>query len=82
MRRKTMQTNARTVDPMSLILSASAYRIWVEQRHPHEPKVADIQVALQTLTLEEQSAALSRAKAMVQVGRAVEEAMGTIRARG
>jgi hypothetical protein len=70
-----MQTNERTIDPMSLILSETAYRIWVEQHHPHEPKVAEIRAVLQTLTHEEQSTALTRAKTLVQYGNAVKEAM-------
>ncbi|MFL6259692.1 MAG: hypothetical protein ACJ76Y_08275 [Thermoanaerobaculia bacterium] len=71
-----MQINERAIDPMSLILSERAYRIWVEQHHPHVPKVANVRAVLQTLTPEEQSAALARAKVMIEYGTAVEKALG------
>ncbi|MFL6232423.1 MAG: hypothetical protein ACJ76N_04760 [Thermoanaerobaculia bacterium] len=71
-----MQINERAIDPMSLILSEKAYRIWVEQHHPHVPKVANVRAVLQTLTPEEQSAALARAKVMIEYGTAVEKALG------
>jgi hypothetical protein len=73
---KPLQTHAQAVDPMSLILSAKAYRIWVEQHHPHEPVIAEIRAALQTMTPEEQRTALSTARTLAQYGHAVEEAMG------
>jgi hypothetical protein len=71
-----MQINERAVDPMSLILSERAYRIWVEQHHPHVPKVTEVRTVLQTLTPEEQSAALARAKVMIEYGTTVREALG------
>jgi hypothetical protein len=71
-----MQTREQTIDPMALILSEKAYRIWVEQHHPHVPKVADVRAVLQTLTPEEQSAALARAKVMIEYGTKVQEALG------
>jgi hypothetical protein len=69
----------QAVDPMYLILSGSAYLHWVEQHHPHEPKVAEIEAALRAMTAEEQNAALSRARALVAYGRAVEEAFRALR---
>jgi hypothetical protein len=74
--------DARAIDPMYLILSGSAYLRWVEQHHPHELDVAKIRVALQAMPLGEQGAALSRARALVQYGRAVEEAALTIGLEG
>lgn len=70
----------QAVDPMYLILSGSAYLRWVEQHHPHELKVAEIEAALRAMTAEEQDAALSRARALVAHGRAVEEAFRAVRA--
>jgi hypothetical protein len=70
------------VDPMSLILSPSAYRIWVEKVHPHVLKTAEVQAVLQTLTPDEQSSALSKARTLAQYGAAVEDAMKAIHARG
>jgi hypothetical protein len=66
------------IDPMALILSGRAYRIWLELHHPHVPKVADIQAILQTMTPEERNAALSRARTVAQYGKAVEEAIAVI----
>jgi hypothetical protein len=78
-----MQIHERAaVDPMSLILSPSAYRIWVEKVHPHVLKATEVQAVLQTLTPEEQNAALSKARSLSQYGNAVEDAMRAIHARG
>jgi hypothetical protein len=71
----------RAVDPMSLVLSTKAYLIWLEIHEPHSPKVADIQRALREMTPQEQRAALARARALVEFGRATEEAiagLGTV----
>lgn len=67
------------VDPMYLILSGNAYLIWAEQHHPHELKVAEITAALRIMTPRERDFALSRARALVAHGRAVEEALGALR---
>lgn len=68
-----------SVDPMYLILSGKAYLIWVEQHHPHEPRVAEIQAVLQKMTREEQNAALGRARAISGYGKVVEEAITAMR---
>ena len=67
------------IDPMALILSGSAYLKWVEQHHPHEPKVADIRAALQGMTPQDQRAVRSRANTLVEYGKALEEALATMR---
>lgn len=64
-----------SVDPMALILSGRAYLIWVELRHPHEPKVRDVQAALRDLPIEERRAVLGRAQALKHYGAVVEEAL-------
>jgi hypothetical protein len=69
----------QAIDPMYLLLSGGAYLRWVEQHHPHELKVAEIEAALRAMTAEEQDAALSRAQALVAHGRAVEEALRALR---
>ncbi len=66
------------IDPMALILSGRAYLIWVEQHHPHVPKIAEIQAALRAMTPEERNAALSRAKTLAGYGQAVEKAIAAI----
>jgi hypothetical protein len=65
----------RAVDPMSLVLSTKAYLIWLEIHEPHTPRVADIQTALREMTPVEQRAALARARALSEYGRAAEEAI-------
>lgn len=63
------------IDPMSLILSGSALRIWFEKKHPHVPKVADIQAIFRSMAPSEQKEALKRAKRLVDYGKAVEHAI-------
>jgi hypothetical protein len=64
----------RAVDLMSMLLPTSAYLRLLELHHPHVPRVEDIREALRVLTPQEQAAALSRARALVAYGTAVEEA--------
>jgi hypothetical protein len=66
------------IDPMALILPPKWYVFWVELRHPHEPKVAEIQQVLRLMTPDEQKAALDRARTLGNVGKAVEEAFATM----
>ena len=68
-----------TVDPMYLILSGKAYLIWVEMKHPHVPKVAEVEKILRTMSREEQNAALARAKAITEYSSVVEAAMARVR---
>jgi hypothetical protein len=68
-----------TVDPMYLILSGKAYLIWVEMKHPHVPKVAEIEKILRTMSREEQNAALARAKAITEYSGLVEAAIARVR---
>jgi hypothetical protein len=65
----------RAIDPMALILSERAYLIWVEIHNPHVPKVAEIQEALRSLSAEEKTSILTRARTLSAFGRAVEEAL-------
>jgi hypothetical protein len=66
------------IDPMALILSETAYLVWVEQHFPHVPKVAEIQAALRVMTPQERKAALSKARTMAAYGKAVEAAIKKI----
>jgi hypothetical protein len=63
--------SGQAVDPMYLVLSHSAYQVWVERRHPHVPRLKDIQAAFREMTPGEQDAAVARARAMVDYGQAV-----------
>jgi hypothetical protein len=67
------------IDPMSMILSGSALRIWYEKKHPHVPKVADIQAIFRSLAPSEQKEALNRAKRLVDYGKAVEQAIDAMK---
>ena len=62
------------IDPMAMILSGTALRIWYDIHHPHEIKVADILTVLKDMSTEEQRATINRAKTMVAYGTAVEQA--------
>jgi hypothetical protein len=66
------------IDPMALILSETAYLIWVELHYPHVPKVAEIQAALRVMTPQERKAALSKARTLAAYGKAVEAAIKKI----
>jgi hypothetical protein len=67
------------VDPMALILSGSAYLRWVEEHHPHVPKVADVQAALERMTPRERELVRRRAKTFTEYGQIVDEAFATMR---
>lgn len=72
-------SNGRAIDPMALVLSGPAYVRWAEAKHPHVPNVALIEAALRALSSEEQAAALGRARAMADYGKAVDAAVSAIR---
>jgi hypothetical protein len=63
------------IDPLALIFPSSVYVRLVEKLHPHVPKVAEIKEAAKGMTAEERSFVLAKAKAMVALGQAVEEAL-------
>jgi hypothetical protein len=63
------------VDPMALILEGKALDIWYEFKHPHEPKVAEIQQVLRSMTPEEQKATLNRAKDLANYAKAEEKVL-------
>ncbi|HEX9943721.1 MAG TPA: hypothetical protein VGG03_17050 [Thermoanaerobaculia bacterium] len=63
------------IDPMALVLSGKAYLIWIEKKHPHLPKVAEIREAVRSLSPREQKETLGRARALADFARSVEEAI-------
>jgi hypothetical protein len=67
------------IDPMALILSGKAYLIWVEQHHPHVPKVSEIQEALRGITADERKGILNRTRNLADYAKAVEEAITTMK---
>ena len=69
-----MMTYYAAIDPMAMIFSGAAYLRWIEWKHPHVEKVADIVAVLKTMSPEEQRATVSRAKTLAAYGKAVEEA--------
>jgi hypothetical protein len=62
------------VDPMSLILSETAYLIWAEAHHPHVPQVADIAAVLRAMPAEQRTFAIARARVLGEYAKAVLEA--------
>ena len=63
------------IDPMALILSGTAYLIWVEEHHPHVPSLDDFKNVLRVMSPEERGAALARAKSLGQIGSVAEKAI-------
>ncbi len=61
------------IDPMALILSEKEYVRWVEGKHPHVPKAAEIETFFETMPPEERRASISRAQDLVACGKAVQE---------
>lgn len=66
------------IDPMAMILSGTALRIWYDKNHPHVPKVADLVAVLKSLPPEEQRATVDRAKTLVAYGKAVQQAAAEV----
>ena len=64
------------IDPMALVLSARAYLIWVELKHPHVPQVAEIRKFLATLSREDREQTAQSATALAAFSRNVQEALG------
>lgn len=64
------------IDPLSLIFPPGVYaRIIVEWKHPHVPRVEELQKVVRTLAREDREMALSRAQSMKAYAVAVEEAL-------
>jgi hypothetical protein len=66
------------IDPMALILPGKAYLMWIEKRHPHTPKVAEIREVMATLSHRKQTLALARARTVTGNADAVQRAIGTL----
>ena len=66
------------VDPMALILPEEAYLIWAEMHHPNVPPLSEVQAVLRTMTPKARNAALTRAKTLVEYGKAYEKAMAAL----
>ena len=67
------------IDPLALIFSGDAYRILTEKLHPHVPKVSEIQEVVRSMTAEERSFALARARIFIAHSKAIEEAITTLK---
>jgi hypothetical protein len=80
--RHSDKLGAVAIDPMAMILSGKAYLMWLEFKHPHVPKVADIQAVLRTMTPRERNAALTRARTVPGYGKVFEKAMAGIERSG
>lgn len=66
------------IDPMALVLTPGAYRIWWEKHHPHVPKVAEIQEVIRSMSPDERRVALDRARMLAAYGKVMEEALTTL----
>ena len=63
------------IDPMALVLHGKAYLTWVELKHPHVPKVADIREFVGKLSHEDRERAAQSASALAAFSRNVQEAL-------
>jgi hypothetical protein len=64
-------TSVAAVDPISLILSGGAYIAWAEGHNPHVPDIADLAAALRSMSVEERSFAVARARVLADTANAV-----------
>ncbi len=67
------------IDPLAVLLGNAEYQRIIELLHPHVPKVSQIQEAFRSVTAEEKAFALARARTFVAYGKAVEEAITTLK---
>ena len=66
--------SGQAVDPLYLVLPGNVYTRVVEGLHPHVPKVSEIREILRSMSIEEKRATLSRAKVLIEYGKAVVKA--------
>jgi hypothetical protein len=64
-------TSVAAVDPISLILSGGAYIAWAEGHNPHVPDIADLAAALRSMSVDERSFAVARARVLADTANAV-----------
>src|ERR1043165_5597887 len=69
------------IDPMALLFPSRLYVSMTERLHPHVPKSVEIKEALGRLTPEERIYILARARMLASYSKAVEEAVGSMKAR-
>jgi hypothetical protein len=67
-----------SIDPLALLLPPDVYQVIIEKFHPHAPKVADIQAAVQRLSEGEKAFVRARASAIAARAKLVESALGEI----
>ena len=68
------------IDPMALLFPSRLYVTLSERLHPQVPKSVEIKEALGRLTPEERLYILTRAKMLASFSKAVEEAVGSMKA--
>jgi hypothetical protein len=67
-----------SIDPLALLLPSDIYQRLVEKWHPHEPKVAEIQAAVEGMSREERAFALASARRLEARARLVEGALNEL----
>jgi hypothetical protein len=65
------------IDPLALLLPSSVYQRLIEKWHPHIER-AEIREAVRSMSPEEKTFALARAKVLVEYGTAVKEEINAI----
>jgi hypothetical protein len=64
-----------SIDPLALLLPGDVYQRLVEKWNPHQPKVAEIEAALDGMTSNEKAVALAKARTLGTRARLVEQAL-------
>jgi hypothetical protein len=64
-----------SIDPLALLLPGDVYQRLVEKWNPHQPKVAEIEAALNGMTSNEKAVALAKARTVGTRARLVEQAL-------
>lgn len=68
----TVRVECKDVDPLAVVFSTEVYLDLLELRHPHEPRVADIEKMFLRMEPSERERAVSRAKLLGDYSKAVE----------
>jgi hypothetical protein len=73
-----LAVDARAIDPAALFLHGEALEIYWLIKHPHVPSIGDIQKTLRSVSAEERTKILERAKMIGEFAKVVEEAVTTM----
>ena len=70
--------NLAAIDPLALHLPTEEYMRWIERFHSHVPQMSEIQEVVRSMTPEEKTSTLARARTFMAYSKIVEEAIPTL----